>query len=363
MSCNCTNTGDLSGPGSCCPDILNDGASNILVTDRNCDPKRLAVVPKSLVGNSAQGAVRSLDGSDLKPLLLNLAKRISGDGGAIIQTGEGRLLSILPAPEGESLPALAYFGVSGGELKFIIPDAGDITWDDSLLPSQSTGIIPVLTCAAGGRVGIGKFLPAEGEIPEGSVRIMVIDSQGNISWLDKEFDDCPEGEDSDSVDAILACNAGKYAFFDIEPGEFITKNESGKFVGQEFTSGLHWISPVTVHSSTGNFNARSDSFDLSSIPELAANGATGLKMKVVTRVGSSGSLSSTVISYTVTINGEIIAFDRVRGNSSTQSATGGCNDFDIQMPVGGSLEIVGTPSPVTNTQQIDINIILKGYYT
>lgn len=355
-NCECYDVNDLSGPGSCCPPE-EASVSNLLGVNRNCETRRLLVQPKTVMGVNAQGNLRGLTGSDDNPIILGIARRLNGDDGVLIQSTEGRILSIIPAADGTDLPDLAYFGIAGGELKFIIPSAQDLSWADDEVSTVVNGTLATFTCAGNGRIKMAKYgLDPNNPIPDGEYRYIVMNPDGTVSYVDYSFDDCVSSGDEAIVDGLLACKAGKIVTITPGENEFVKGTGAG-ITSQELLTGLQFINPyVTAYNYSGVVTGQSASYDLGSAgvpPE-----AKGVLLKVLAASWTLQGGDSTVGVYW-DINGERVGrtlFGREDYNGDSM-----VNDVIIPYPAGGIISIVGTTQGNTSNAQASCMVLVKGY--
>jgi hypothetical protein len=356
-NCECYDVNDLSGPGSCCPPE-EASVSNLLGVNRNCETRRLLVQPKTVMGVNAQGNLRGLTGSDDNPIILGIARRMSGDGGVVIQSTEGRILSVIPAADGAELPDLAYFGIAGGELKFIIPSAQDLSWADDEVSTVVNGTLATFTCAGNGRIKMAKYgLDPDNPIPDGEYRYMIMRPDGTVSYVDYSFDDCVSSSDEAIVDGILACKSGKIVTITPGEDEYLYGTGSG-VTSKEIITGLTMINPVTAYAYAGWHVSQSGSYDLdlAGIPDTAI----AVILKVYGHSGMVTQNTDNSFGMTWTINGEIAG----RTYHAGRPYDGDRFDSDIilKYPAGGILNIQGVPVTATTTYSNgNYTVLVKGY--
>lgn len=358
-NCECDDANDLSGPGNCCPP--EEASVNALLgVNRNCETRRIIPVPKTVLGVNAQGKTRHIDGSDANPLILAIARKLSGDGGVLIQSTEGRVLSVIPSPESDPLPDLAYFGISGGELKFIIPSNADLSWADDEVPTVVNGILSSFTCGGDGRLKLAKWgLDPDNPIPLGEQRYLVMNADGTVSYVNYAFDDCMSQGDEAIVDGLLACKDGKIVTITPDEDEFIKGTSSG-VTSAELLSGVTMFSPpVTAYNYSGSFTNQTASYDLALASVPAEAKAVIIKSDLY--AARTGTVSSTNFLYTLFLSGELACRTLHRGDNDAGDTQ--TNDLIIPYPSGGILQVNGTASPASiSNASIAISVLVKGYF-
>lgn len=214
---NCENP-DYTPGADCCPDTTEAGLS-LDVRDRNCRIKRLVAERGIVAADERATRIKFTDGSNGRPLFLDVEEITGSDGSVLLQTPSGRILAVVPDGESSQLLTLVY---DGGQIKFAPVNYDDLKFTDANLPTAKSGFLAGYSCAADGRVQLAKFIPG----CEGN-RYLVINEAGEVTCDTRETDDClGEVAEDGIVDYIFGCKDGKIVKIAPEEGNILQYKDS-----------------------------------------------------------------------------------------------------------------------------------------
>lgn len=249
----------------CCSQSTENGpvvsvqkGSKVRVSGQDGLPKDLEHIPNSIIHFPSSGSVQSADGSQERPISLNLQNLTSAEY-VVVVDGNGKVLGKIEPPESDG-----WLGYFGGRLAFQPFQAPRGEFDQNeILPG--TGKIAVIQCGINGKVQLG-YLNLTSE--DGS--IVTLDANGNI--VVKKPEEYPTATTGDS---LLVMNNGAISVLKPSSNKKIVPSADGTKweLVDNASSGWEFLpSPVTLWSlSHGSLDSLDISINLASLTGYTPN--------------------------------------------------------------------------------------------
>jgi hypothetical protein len=216
----------------------------------------------------------ALDGSDAKPINLDLIQQISVNGYVVIQAKSGRIIAVKPDADLASANAILQFGLKDGELKFFPISLSELSWSDEDVPSTKEGFLAALACAGDGQVTLGKFDP-QCVLEDGQFKYLKIGFDGKVVCEDFNVGECPDIEAVEEFDSLWGCFDGQMVPMLPELGKtIIGEGDPVRWVKSDAVGNHVPVARTVVLSShvalADNTALRTDDIDIAALPGYLA---------------------------------------------------------------------------------------------
>lgn len=276
MSCDCCKNNEEPRIFDC-PECA-DQVSFVSGVDRECRERRLSAINKSVLTNY-NGKVRFSDGSEDRPIFLDVQEIDSGSGGIIIQSTGGRIRKLVPPDDQTSGEYDVYELVAeGNNLMWKLKGESSPVFRDSDISANSAVQLAGFGCASRGKTSLVALNPG----CSGN-RYLKINQEGLVTCADDEIDTCMAKEETETLSMLAGCHDGKWKGIKAQAGMTIIGSDSEDSQWQlvEAVGSSLFIPRHTIweRSVSNNFNSgtepHSQTIDITSLPQYNAafNGA------------------------------------------------------------------------------------------